>query len=101
MTNIPVDLMRDQRFQRCLNTRKMGTINVSFEPPVNPSLEWWQAHLDKAILESFNHQDSGIDATVQYLQDFVSLLKEHSIHPGALELTLKEFEAPAGGAAKR
>lgn len=86
MTNISQTLMADERFQCCLQKRQSGLVNIHYEPPMAPTEEW-EKRLDKA--RAINREDQDM---LEYLEDFVSLLKGHSIHPEALELTLKEFE---------
>lgn len=90
MTMLCDDILKDDRFKRCLEARITGKVTMEYRPPF-PQLNTLEQQLAKSELAAKSTNDLGIHELVAYMRDFVSLLKSYAIDPEALELALQEF----------
>ena len=93
MTILPQRISLDERFKRCFARRKSGRVGMQYKSPM-PTLSALEGYLERAQIQAKDCGDEGVNEIVDYLRDYVGLLKDFQMDPEALELALQEFAVP-------
>lgn len=90
MTLLTEALRQDERFKRCLESRKSGKISVKYAPPF-PDLPLMEKQLGNLEIEIKKTNDPGVHEMATYFREYVALLQDFEMNPEGLELAIQEF----------